>query len=336
MSVPPLHVCVRIRTGVLLLALALPQTLFGQDRATNATAFARLRQAVERDYSYRDRLNIDWDKRLAEFQPRFLAAASKGEFERVTVEFLGAAKDVHIWLKDGTRTVGTYQMDLRPNFNPRLLPKYLAQFKQHGKTVVTGRFADRIRYVAIGTWDARDPAATEAAVAAVKEAATAKVPVILDVRPNTGGAELTARRVAAFFVTNPVVYAKHISHSAGRDGPIQERMVGPDASGVRHPGPCVVLMGPANISSCEAFLLMMRAAGCPLIGSRSQGASGNPMPHDLGNGLVVMLPSWRSLGLDGKELEGVGITPDITVQAAPGDFTMKDPVLEKVLEHLRR
>ena len=94
----------------------------------------------------------------------------------------------------------------------------------------------------------------------------------------------------------------------------------------------VLVYGPAGVGKTA---LMMRAAGCPLVGARSFGSSGNPKPHDLGNGVVVWLPSWRSLSVDGRELEGVGIEPDIVVDAGPDDFAMADPVLTKALEQLR-
>jgi C-terminal processing protease CtpA/Prc len=169
----------------------------------------------------------------------------------------------------------------------------------------------------------------------VKEAAEAKAPLIIDVRPNSGGNEMRAREVAAYFVSKPTAYGRHVTRSKGKDGPVQERILQPDKSGVLHPGPCVVLMGPANISSCESFLLMMRTAGCKLIGAKSSGSSGNPKPHDLGNGLSVMIPSWRDMSLEGESLEGVGVKPDIVVEAKPGDFSAADPVLTKALEYLR-
>ena len=306
-----------------------------QDRADHAVAAKRLHSAVEHAYSYRDRLGIDWAKRFDEYEPKLAAATDKAEFARVTVELLGAAKDGHVFLKDGQLTIPTHQPNLTPNINPRVLPKLIPQLKQHGKTVLVGSWPDGVRYVAIATWDHRDPAAMKEAIAAVRAAAKAKAPLVLDARPNTGGDEVQAREVAGLFVTKPTPYAKHVKRSKGKDSPQQQRVLNPDPQGLHHPGPCVVLMGPANFSSCEAFLMMMRAAGQPLIGAKSAGSSGNPQPHDLGNGLVVMLSSWRSLDLDGRELEGVGITPDVVVDAGPGDFATADPVLAKALEHLR-
>jgi Peptidase family S41 len=323
------------RIAGLVATLVLVDAIRSQDSAANSKAAETLLAAIERDYSYHDRLGIDWTKRWGQFKERFQTAPDKDEFARITVEFLSAAEDLHIWIKDGNRTIGTHKADLRPNFNPRLLPKLMPQLKQIGRIAVVGGWPDGVRYVAFGTWDDRDPASMKKAIAAVKEAAEAKAPLIIDVRPNTGGNEIRAREVAAFFVSKSTTYGKHVTRSKGKDSPVQERVLTPDRSAVVHPGPCVVLMGPANMSSCESFLLMMRAAGCKLIGARSAGSSGNPKPHDLGNGLVMMLPSWRDLSMDGKGLEGVGVTPDVVVETKPTEFTTSDPVLAKALEHLR-
>src|SRR5687767_2448086 len=165
---------------------------FAQDRAANQSAVERLKRAIDQDYSYRDRLKIDWAKRFEEFEPRFLAAADKAAFEQVAKEFLCAAKDPHIWINDGKRNLGTHQLDLRPNFNPRLLSKLLPQWKQQGKVGVTGSWPDGVRYVAIGTWDDRDRNTMSALIAAVKDAAEVKAPLIIDVRPNSGGNEMNA------------------------------------------------------------------------------------------------------------------------------------------------
>jgi C-terminal processing protease CtpA/Prc len=58
-------------------------------------------------------------------------------------------------------------------------------------------------------------------------------------------------------------------------------------------------------------------------------------PHDLGNGVTVFLPSWRDLALDGKDREGVGITPDVVVETKREDFEMGDPIVVRALDLIR-
>jgi len=144
------------------LTLAVAWESRAQDRDANGKAFEKLKTAIDESYSYRDRLKVDWKKRFEEFELRFLAATGKEEFIKVAVEFLGAAKDPHLWIKDGNKIIGTHKMELKPNINPRLLPKLMPQVKQIGRIAVTGEWPDGVRYVAIGTWDDRDSASMKA------------------------------------------------------------------------------------------------------------------------------------------------------------------------------
>jgi len=90
------------------------------------------------------------------------------------------------------------------------------------------------------------------------------------------------------------------------------------------------------MSSCEAFLLMMKQIpNCKLVGDRSYGSSGNPKPVDLGNGVTVWLPSWKALRPDGTCFERKGIEPDVLVRTTNAQIRKKDPVLESALRYLR-
>jgi C-terminal processing protease CtpA/Prc len=81
--------------------------------------------------------------------------------------------------------------------------------------------------------------------------------------------------------------------------------------------------------------MMKQVPGCLLVGERSFGASGNPQPIALGNGVTVYLPCWKDLRLDGTCFEGEGIAPDIEVKTTMGDFAARDPVAEAALKMLR-
>ena len=91
------------------------------------------------------------------------------------------------------------------------------------------------------------------------------------------------------------------------------------------------------MSSCEAFLLMMKQVpGCKLVGERSYGSSGNPKPTDLGNGVTVFLSSWKAMRPDGTCFERKGIAPDFPVETTGTELLSRDPVLETALKLLRR
>jgi carboxyl-terminal processing protease len=160
--------------------------------------------------------------------------------------------------------------------------------------------------------------------------------VIVDVRPNAGGSEMLAREFAGCFLDKPTAYAKHTVRSGGNWSSVYDRVVEPNTKRPPYRGKVVVLMGPANMSSCESFLQMMKhVPGCKLVGDKSYGSSGNPQPIDLGNGVTAFLPSWKDLRPDGTTAEGKGIEPDVTVKTTPAELQKTDPVLAAALKLVR-
>ena len=68
------------------------------------------------------------------------------------------------------------------------------------------------------------------------------------------------------------------------------------------------------MSSNESFILMMKQVpNTKVVGMKSFGSSGNPVPIELSNGIKIYLPSWQAYTLDGKLIEGNGINPDIEI-----------------------
>ncbi|MHC4385821.1 MAG: S41 family peptidase, partial [Planctomycetota bacterium] len=116
-----------------------------------------------------------------------------------------------------------------------------------------------------------------------------------------------------------------------------EGILQPNKGYPQYKGKVVVLSGPVVMSSCEAFVLMTKQVpGCKIVGEPTQGSSGNPKPHDLGNGVTVYLPSWKAMLPDGTCFEGKGIRPDVLIKARPDQITTKDPVIEAALKELRK
>ncbi len=320
--------------GGLLMCLLASEACAALTPEENKAAIERLRTALQQQYSYRELRKVDWDKVLEEHAVSLTAAPTPQQFADETARLLGLAKDMHIRVEVNGKSVTVWQRDVPRNISLPTLGRLVPAWTQRSREVGSGKFPDGIGYILIASWK-RDPAVLEPALDALKDLAGCKA-LIVDVRPNSGGAEPLAQTFAGCFVTGPKVYAKHVSIRDGRFGPVAERSIQPNPKGPAYRGKVAVLMGPVNMSSCESFLLMMKQVpGCVLVGEKSFGSSGNPKPIALGNGVTVHLPSWKVLRLDGTCFEEEGIAPDIEVKTTAADFASRDPVLEAALKALR-
>ena len=298
----------------------------------------RLFAAVTERYSYRDRLGIDW-RDLEKSHREARASSPNGATLALGIaQLMQSAQDPHVSVQWNDATLPTWQRDIELNYDPRGLQKALPKLAKIGRIGLQGRTDDNIGYVQVGSFAREQRDDFELALDAVRAMLGCKA-IVIDVRTNGGGDELIARRLAAYFVPGEKVYAAHrIRDPKAPEGfqPRQERRMRGNEPPELFTGPVAVLMGPANMSSCEAFLLMMKQAPkALLVGAESYGSSGNPQPHVLGPGLTVMLPSWQALQPDGSTIEGEGITPHIHVKAPPTKFVDGDPVLEEALLRLR-
>ncbi|MEW6277894.1 MAG: S41 family peptidase [Candidatus Eremiobacterota bacterium] len=301
---------------------------FATRGGARADATQILEEAIERRYSYRDRVVKDWKGLFDRARPALKAARTPMEFAEVAAAVLKAARDPHLNLQVGEKLVPTYPIDLSPNADPARLAKLVPGWKRQNQQVVTGRWPDGVGYLLIASWTGKE-ADFVPVHQALDDFQDCRA-IVLDLRFNSGGDERHAREVAARFLTGPVVFAKHRTRSGGGWSPVQERSLEPPPAKRRFRGRAVVLMGPRCFSSNESFLLMMRAAGATLVGQPSYGSSGNPQPVDLGNGVVALIPSWEALDAAGKPLEGHGVQPDVKAEVGKTG----DGVLEAALKLL--
>lgn len=312
-----------------------------EQRTRNAASLAEVEAAIDRFYSYRDRVVGDWDARFDARRETLLAATTDRQFATELKDLLAAAEDPHLWVgKDGIRDP-TSRSDRHRNVDVSLLPERVEGFEKWNEVVWTGRFerdGGDIGYLALTTLDGGRTREVREGLEALEELSDC-AGLILDLRFNGGGAELLAMQFAAWFATEPSVYARQITRdpeTGAWDRQGERRLIVNDAP-KRFDRPVAALIGKGVVSSAEGFALMLRQ--CPnvtLIGVSTFGSSANPQPHLLTNGYEVWLPSWRALDAEGKMIEGVGIAPDVLVETTAGDFADGDPILARALEHLQR
>jgi Peptidase family S41/Bacterial Ig-like domain len=305
----------------------------------NAAAVEVLREMIDQRYSYRDRLGLDWDALFDEHKKLLIDAKTPKRFAQIAGVMLAHTEDKHIWLDVDGERVPAYIRPMTPNANADLLQELVPNWKQHSGIAYTGLFDDGVGYIRIDSWSTRDVRAYEGAYRLL-----GKYPdmpgLVVDVRFNGGGSETLAGDFAGCFIDGPVLYAKNVYRDPTAEGgftPVLDRVLEPNPGRPKYRGKIAVLSGPVVMSSCEAFVLMMKQVPTATVfGDTTQGGSGNPRAYDLGNGVTVYLSSWKAMLPDGSEFEGVGVEPDVSVSVNPSELSQRDPVLEAALEHLRK
>jgi hypothetical protein len=298
-----------------------------------------LRELIDTKYSYRDFRGVDWDRAFADHDGALRRAVKPEDFAAEAARLLSVAKDPHVNVQASGRQFSSYRREVSPNFTYNTIARVVPNFRPLNSSVATGYFPEGIAYLLVKTWSRQRDADFEAIYPELAKWERVKG-LIIDVRGNGGGTDRNSSALARCFLPQPVVYAKYLTRNASAPGgfnPPRDAALQPNAQGPKYHGPIAVLMGPCCMSSCENFLLMMKQVpNCVLVGEKSYGASGNPQPYALSNGVTVYLSSWKGLLLDGTCFEGQGIAPDIQVRARPADFERQDPVIDAALRTLRK
>lgn len=300
-----------------------------------ASCFEVLVARLDRSYSYFAHRAIDWPALTGRYRERAGAAAGVDEFVAVIREMLLFLQDEHVWidLPDGGR-VQPYAPVHGSNFDIKAVASAFQHPRNIGTLGAAARTADGFGYVLVGSMQA-----TPQEFAPLVEAFDALLDapgLILDLRANGGGNEANGWSIASAFVAAPTVYAKR----QRRAGPKHTDLTPPAASVLqprpegrpRYDRPVVVLIGPGCVSSGEGMALMLKA--CPnvtLVGQPTRGASGNPQPIGLPNGVRVWASTWVAMDAQGEVIEGTGVAPDVeVVHTAAGD-----PTFARAVELLR-
>jgi len=139
--------------------------------------------------------------------------------------------------------------------------------------------------------------------------------LILDIRGRWGGAPLDAAEV--FVGGTPSV--EFIT-------PTNETSI----LNFRWTKPLVVIIGPETRSGLEIMAYSLKKGGFPMIGNTTKGAVVGGAPFILSDGSLLEIPG-IDVRVDGKRIEGVGVTPTV-----PVDFILEysqggDPQLETAI-----
>ncbi len=297
-------------------------------------SFDILAKDMDRHYSYFQLKDIDWIELVDKYREDAKSAGDTDAFVKVIVQMLGELDDIHTWVIHKGNRISTHFSRFRPNFDFGKIDSQLVSKKKVGNFGLVGKTAQGFGYVRITGLAGIQQNQIQKMMAEVASLFDAPG-MVVDLRSNGGGAELVAQAIAGMFTDQRQVYAKQEYRSGPQHSDLVEsgtRIISP-AKGKVYTRPMVCLIGPGAVSSAEGFAMMMKSLPhCTLIGLPTRGASGNPAPVELPNGVDVFYSRWVSLMPDGTPIEGVGVQPDVVVEHKAGG----DPAFDRAITILSR
>jgi carboxyl-terminal processing protease len=164
--------------------------------------------------------------------------------------------------------------------------------------------------------------------------------VILDLRGNLGGIPGEAAALLELFAPRPgpvmAISSRHKGYTQVFEAKSRGRFAGMRIA---------VLVDQATSMAGEVFAASLKElAGATVIGGKTAGNVSLQKTFSLGEGRGLTLTIAHLVSLSGNDLEGVGLTPDVPVEAAggpawhsvPADVLLKDPVHLRALEFLAK
>ncbi len=269
-------------------------------------------------YPYFAFKRINWDSLHAVYQRR-AAGAQGDEMYQVLFDLLAELKDGHVQIKTpsgtGVRTYITPREERDEHaFDPRLVWRVAGKALRvsSDNAMEYGILDGNIGYIRLSTFMG-GPWSTEFGDAL--DAVRSTRGLILDLRHNGGGSDLTGFAIIRRFITSPLALYTTYYHGVAQHGdPL------PPAGPYQYTAPVVVLINGKCFSATEDIAeVMTQIPTFTLLGDTTAGASGAPQDFSLPSGKRIAVSTIDFRRYDGQPIEWNGVPPDIRVQETAQD-----------------
>jgi hypothetical protein len=312
---------IAIASLFIMLMISCEKLLIEEDQeSTRLNNFDLLWTTIDRNYSFFELKNINWDSIYHVYRPLVGSNTRNQQFFNILVTMLAELRDGHVNLYseyDESRSWEWYQ-DYPDNFNYRILENnYLnAGYMTAGPMIYTEM--NSIGYVYLRSFT---EVIKEEDIDRVIDRLYEKKGIIIDVRNNSGGFSSNGRAIANRFADRK----RLVSYTLYKTGPGHGEFSEPQPNYISPAGkkqydrPVVVLANRKTYSAANDFVLSMSAIPTvTIMGGVTGGGGGTPYEYELLNGWRFRVPRTQALAPNGFNIEN-GIDPDIFVNLTKFD-----------------
>ena len=292
---------------------------------------------ADREYSFFEYKNIDWDSVYNYYEPRITNDLSEQDLFNELADMLFCLRDGHVNLSSSFNRSRNWDwyLEAPDNFDKYLLERnYFKNKQQLAGPFVVYDFGD-VGYI---YYESFSSSWSDETMEQIADQFKDKKGLIIDIRSNFGGLLSNVHKIGSYLVKNKVTVAK----SRDKNGSAHDDFTEfnnfefePDDN-IHFDMPVVLLTNRKSYSASNFLATSLSALPqVTIMGDATGGGGGAPSFTELSNGWNLRVSNTQLFTIDGINTEN-GMQPDIKVDITDADLAAGiDTILETALSKLR-